>query len=271
MKNISTKHFLRINAPVLILLLFVSFLLYGFATGIDGLTLKTSTNGCSCHSPTASTSVIVFLTGPDSVVIGTTVNYTVEISEANKTGAGVDIAARIGSLGVVTPSLHLSNGELVHNSNITMTNHAVVLTFSYTAPGTLTTDTIFATGLATNSNNQSNGDIWNWATNKRIIVRSPLGITPISGQIPSDYTLAQNYPNPFNPSTNISFSLPKSSFTKLEVIDLGGKVVDNLVNETLEAGAYRINWNAGSLASGIYFYKIEADGFSESRKMILVK
>ena len=86
-----------------------------------------------------------------------------------------------------------------------------------------------------------------------------------------DYTLEQNYPNPFNPSTNISFTLPKSSYTKLTIYNQTGEVVTQLVNQQLEAGSYIYNWNAEGKSSGIYFYELQADGYIQTKKMSLLK
>jgi len=83
--------------------------------------------------------------------------------------------------------------------------------------------------------------------------------------------LSQNFPNPFNPATRIAFSLPKSSVTKIDVIDITGRVVENLVNESLNAGEYVVNWNANNNSSGVYFYRITANGYSETKKMSLIK
>ncbi|MGB3016723.1 MAG: T9SS type A sorting domain-containing protein, partial [Ignavibacteria bacterium] len=99
----------------------------------------------------------------------------------------------------------------------------------------------------------------------------PVGITPISSEVPDNFVLNQNYPNPFNPSTNITFSIPKSSFVTLKVYDISGKEVSVLVNENLQSGTYNADWNASGFATGLYFYTIEADGFRQTRKMILTK
>lgn len=85
------------------------------------------------------------------------------------------------------------------------------------------------------------------------------------------FELKQNYPNPFNPSTTINFSIPKSGFVKLAIFDLLGKEVVSLVNETRSAGNYEINFNASSLSSGIYIYKITSGEFTASKQMILIK
>ena len=97
------------------------------------------------------------------------------------------------------------------------------------------------------------------------------GVNILSNEIPSKFSLSQNYPNPFNPNTNIEFALPEKSFVKLKVFDFLGREVSELVNENLSAGIYRYNFNGINLASGMYFYKLETEKFSETKKMILVK
>ncbi len=98
-----------------------------------------------------------------------------------------------------------------------------------------------------------------------------IGIQQISTSLPDKFYLSQNYPNPFNPNTNIEFSLPQKSFVKLKVFDLLGREIANLVNENLSAGSYKYDFNASALPSGIYFYKLETENFSETRKMVLIK
>lgn len=98
-----------------------------------------------------------------------------------------------------------------------------------------------------------------------------LGITPVSTEIPNSYSLNQNYPNPFNPETNIKFNIPKEGFVKLSVYDGVGREVSSLVNESLKAGEYEVNFNALGLTSGAYFYKLAVNDFIQTKKMILVK
>ena len=86
-----------------------------------------------------------------------------------------------------------------------------------------------------------------------------------------DYTLYQNYPNPWNPSTNIKYSIPKTSQVSIKVYDIIGNEIKTLVNEDKPAGAYELTWNAGNLPSGIYFYRLQAGSFIETKKMILLK
>jgi len=104
-----------------------------------------------------------------------------------------------------------------------------------------------------------------------------LTMTPMSsvqnnaGVIPGKYSLAQNYPNPFNPVTKISFDIPKQGLVNLKVYDVLGREVRVLVNEVKAAGSYSIDFNATEFASGVYFYRIESNGFTDVKRMILIK
>lgn len=98
------------------------------------------------------------------------------------------------------------------------------------------------------------------------------GQDPLSNEIPAGFKLNQNFPNPFNPSTVINYELPKISSVSLIIYDLGGKEISRLINgDVKQAGRYSIQFNSANLASGVYFYRLTADNYSESRKMLLVK
>jgi photosystem II stability/assembly factor-like uncharacterized protein len=88
---------------------------------------------------------------------------------------------------------------------------------------------------------------------------------------PITFALDQNYPNPFNPSTTINYSLPSNEYVTLKVYNLLGEEVAILVNEEKPQGTYELKWNAPNLPSGIYFYKLQAGNFVETKKMILLK
>jgi len=96
-------------------------------------------------------------------------------------------------------------------------------------------------------------------------------VTVLNTEIPGSYELSQNYPNPFNPSTKIKFDIQKTSDIKLSVYDLQGKLVKTLVEGNLKAGSYETKWNASGFPSGIYFYRLEAEGNVFSKRMMLVK
>jgi hypothetical protein len=99
---------------------------------------------------------------------------------------------------------------------------------------------------------------------------APARIEQISSSTPNTFLLEQNYPNPFNPSTTIRYQLPVASMVKLEVYDVLGKKVVTLVSERQSAGYYQFIWNASGLSSGTYFYRLQAGGFVETKKMMLV-
>ncbi len=98
-------------------------------------------------------------------------------------------------------------------------------------------------------------------------------VTTIKNDSPRTYnfTLHQNYPNPFNPTTTISYSLEKSGFVKLNVYDLLGREVGNLINKEQAMGNYKVEFNASSLTSGVYFYRLQSGDFVEAKKLILLR
>ncbi|MBL8016896.1 MAG: T9SS type A sorting domain-containing protein, partial [Ignavibacteria bacterium] len=97
------------------------------------------------------------------------------------------------------------------------------------------------------------------------------GVNPVNNTVPEVYSLSQNYPNPFNPSTNIKFAIPQAGNVKMVVFDVLGREVVTLVNEFRQAGNYVVDFNASALSSGVYFYRIDAGNFTQTKKMLLVK
>ena len=97
------------------------------------------------------------------------------------------------------------------------------------------------------------------------------GVEKTSNEIPNHYSLNQNYPNPFNPSTTINYSIPELSFVTLKIYNVLGSEVATLVNEEKPIGNYKVKFDATVLPSGIYFYKLQAGNFVETKKMILLK
>ncbi|HRI85574.1 MAG TPA: T9SS type A sorting domain-containing protein, partial [Ignavibacteria bacterium] len=88
---------------------------------------------------------------------------------------------------------------------------------------------------------------------------------------PDKFHLSQNYPNPFNPITKIAYSIPVSGIVTIKIFDITGREIKTLVNEFRNAGSYEIEFDGGGLSSGVYYYKLETNNFSETRKMILIK
>ena len=98
-----------------------------------------------------------------------------------------------------------------------------------------------------------------------------VGIEDLDDQLPKKFELFQNYPNPFNPVTKIKYSIPKTSHVKIEIYSILGHKISTLVNEDKPPGYYTIEFDASSLASGFYIYRLQANGFNAVKKMMLIK
>ncbi len=141
---------------------------------------------------------------------------------------------------------------------------------------------VFASGFLTPSANQDGEAFGIYAalpdgTVIGLPAASTSAATSIAGQGLSslttidDFALNQNYPNPFNPSTTIAFALPTESNVTLKVYDVQGREVATLVNDRMDAGQHSVNFDASNIATGVYFYRIEAGSFQAIRRMMLVK
>ena len=151
------------------------------------------------------------------------------------------------------------------------------LTYDDTAPWPLQADGIGAT-LALNSPELDNAIAQNWSAS--IKHGSPGSVNQIITavealafeSIPGSFLLEQNYPNPFNPATTISFQIPNRNHVRIKIFDIMGREVVTLIDKEFEAGIHHINWNASANnASGVYFYRLWTNGFSQIRRMLLLK
>ena len=98
-----------------------------------------------------------------------------------------------------------------------------------------------------------------------------ISVQNISTEIPDNFRLNQNYPNPFNPITNIEFSIPKQANVNITVYDALGKLVASLLDQRLSAGTYKVDFDGAGYSSGVYFYRLETEGFVETKSMVLLK
>ena len=160
-----------------------------------------------------------------------------------------------------------TNGELGVFSTLTQVNNPL------TNPGSNLNGLVDA-GFR-NVNNDSCLTIWGGTSGSGCYVTGGcsgpfIGINS-SNTRTDGYELAQNYPNPFNPSTKINYTIPLRSSVSITVFDVLGKEIGNLVNEIQTAGNHSIEFNGVNLPSGVYYYKIEANDFIDTKKMILVK
>jgi hypothetical protein len=245
----------------------ISFLFYASSTGITGTTLKNGV-GCDCHGTTPSNQVLVSISGPDQIEAGEDATYTLTITGGTLTAGGTNIAASAGTLSPEN-GLKLVGSELTHTSPRQAVSGSVSWTFKYRAPETVGVQTLFANGNSVNLNGQSTGDLWNFAPSKTINV---VGVTSVEDKAQiTDFYLNQNYPNPFNPSTKISFTLKEAASVKLDVYSSTGEKIAELLNGEKGSGSHYIDFNGEGFASGIYYYKLEANGISEMKKMIMLK
>lgn len=121
------------------------------------------------------------------------------------------------------------------------------------------------TGKSNNSTYSSSAGFWYQHINSLTRVKE------IEAAIPKKFQLYQNFPNPFNPSTTIQFALPKKAKVLMTLYDILGREVTTLINEEREAGIHQVIFQANELSSGIYFYRIQADQFHQTKKLILMK
>jgi hypothetical protein len=109
----------------------------------------------------------------------------------------------------------------------------------------------------------------------RGVWRRPLseleGVSKEVLDLPREFSLSQNYPNPFNPSTTINYSIGKEGHAKITVYNIIGSKVAVIVDENKSAGSYSVQFNSGNLSTGVYFYKLESDGYSDIKKLVVIK
>ena len=118
-------------------------------------------------------------------------------------------------------------------------------------------------------------DLSEWGVRNLRFAPQRIRVAPEIGEIIGSYDLKQNFPNPFNPITAIEYSLPSRSEVSLIIFNLRGQEIARLVDEEKPAGAHTVRWNASNVASGIYFYRLQAGpqagGFVQTKKMVLLK
>jgi hypothetical protein len=110
-----------------------------------------------------------------------------------------------------------------------------------------------------------------WSDTITVNIPPPVGVEDIISSIPTEFGLYQSYPNPFNPTTTIGYSIPELSFVTLRLFDVLGNEITILVNEEKPVGNYEVEFEASNLSSGIYFYRLQAGDFVDTKKMVLLK
>lgn len=254
-----------------------------FRDGIVGLTKKDGNlTGCVCHGFKPDTTVFVKIEGPLNVRQNDTVIYFLKIANGPAQAGGCDISTSLGNIytSVLDTSLRRAESfpgsgfELTHRYPKLFSGDTLTFTFKYIAPDSFNVvDTIFANANSVNNDTTSENDHWNYAENFLINITPSSGINHNEATVKS-FELKQNYPNPFNPETKISFHLNNASDMSLLIYDVRGKEVAKLIdNKFYSSGNYFVTFNAGqyNISSGVYFYKLTAGEFAETKSMVLLK
>jgi len=235
-------------------------------------------NGCACHALERDLNVYVWVEGPDTLEEGETGFYRMFMTGGPAEGGGYNVAGRFGEM-VLVDSLSfqhpLSMNELTQAFTLPFptTQDTIYWDFGYTASETDGEwDTIYSCGISLVWDSIPDPlDRWNFGP--KFPVRILDGVTDLNDEFNSinSYILYQNYPNPFNPSTTINFYLPVDSNVKLDIYNINGEVILNLINQSLSSGNHTVNFNAENLSSGVYYYSLKTDKSYIVKKMLLLK
>ena len=273
----------KIKLNILLLITFLSIIVYAFKvqypTGIVGLTEKDGALGCICHNFEKTDSVFAWIDGPDSVVLGNTVEYKLYLTGGPAVEGGFNLATLFGKvypLDSLTQRMEYVQGDtqLTHTQPLNFTGDTIFWRFVYTAPDSALVDTIYSVVNSVNGDgNPTDADKWNFGRKFSItIYDSPISVKDNFVEV-KDFILYQNYPNPFNPTTKISWQSPISSHQTLKIYDLLGNFIATLVDDYRAAGVYEIDFDATkfNLTSGVYLISLSAGNFRKTKKIVLMK
>jgi hypothetical protein len=208
-----------------------------------------------------------YLGTQDIINKGTTSFAATILGIWSSTNNGVNwVQTSFGNNGVKSLESYYQNifAGSVNNGFYVSTNNGVNWTQRNEGLGNVTINSLAIVGNTIFAATDGNG-LWKRPLSEIV------GILNISTEIPSKYSLGQNYPNPFNPICNVQFTMCNAENVKFVVYDVQGREVQTLVNERLQPGTYEIKFDGSMLNSGVYFYKLTTGGFTETKKMLLLK
>ncbi|GMU96767.1 MULTISPECIES: choice-of-anchor V domain-containing protein [Ignavibacterium] len=270
------------KTTVLLAIIFFSVLIYAFGvhypTGIVGLTEKDGAIGCLCHNFEKSDSVLVWIEGPDSLVIGSSAEYKLFLFGGPAIKGGFNAATLEGKLypiDTLTQRMVYVEGDtqLTHTQPLNFDGDTIFWKFIYEAPDSETIDTIYSVANSVDGDgNPNDTDKWNFGRKFTItIYDSPISVEP--DNINADvFALNQNYPNPFNPSTNFSWQSSIPGKTTLKLYDIKGNEIETIVSGFYEPGFYSVSYIANSsMTSGVYLLKLSVGSYSQVKKIVLMK
>ncbi len=229
--------------------------------------------GCVCHTIDQDTTVLTRVEGPKTLRPGETAMYRVWVSRGPALGGGFNVASRFGSLATVDSTVLWLDNELTQKFPLAMQpgDTAIHWDFYYTAPVNKLRDTIYSVGLSTNHDYIPN-EFDLWAYGPKFVVEIARNATSVDDDmIPTELAIQGNYPNPFNPSTTIVWVTPEQAETKITLFDAAGREVGVYEVGVSSTGRNEFTLNASSLASGLYFYRIESGVYTAVNKLTLLK
>jgi hypothetical protein len=281
----------------LLAFIFIAFVSIVIVANVDEINLIGCTElngyGCVCHTVEQDTSVSVWVEGPDSLLVGQTGIYRMFMAGGPAEAGGYNVAGRFGEMVLVdTLSFQhpLSLNELTQAFSLpfpTMQD-TIYWEFGYKVlDASNQWDTIYSCGLSLVWDSIPDfHDRWNFGPKFPVKILAVTNNDDKNNQ-PTDFILFQNYPNPFNPSTKIRFVIPNevrnlkdfssqaprndNLLASLKIYDALGNEITTLVNEEKSPGEYEVNFDAAGLTSGLYFYRLTAGSFSETKKMLLLR
>ena len=271
--------------PLSLIVLLVPVLALAYSTGPpDGRTgapgEQTCYNGCHSTFPLNSGDGSLSISGPDFFLAGETYTITVEISDPGQMRWGFEFTPLDQGSITITDATNTQMSSFGGNTYVKHTstgthagtpNGPVSWSFDWTAPSAdpPSTITFYAAGNGANNNGANTGDYIYTTSFTTTLITSAVDDDPFAA-LPAHIS-SGNYPNPFNAVTTISYNLPVSGHTTLEIYNLQGQKVETLVDDIQAPGEYNVSWDAGDVPSGLYFYRLTVGDNSVTNKMTLLK
>ena len=265
----------------LLAFLFLAFVSAGIIANIDDTQLINCTElnglGCVCHTTERDTLVKVWVEGPESLYIGQTGLYKMFMVGGPAEAGGYNVAGRFGEMVLVDTfsfqhPLVLNELTQAFSLPFPTPQDTIYWEFGYKALQTSPEwDTIYSCGLSLVWDTIPDfHDRWNFGLKFPVRVLSATDVND-DFRLPEEFVLYQNYPNPFNPTTSIEYVVGSIEYVSLKVYDVLGNEIATLVNEEKPVGNYQLEFDGANLPSGIYYYRLETGGPSETKKMMLLK
>ena len=265
----------------IIILFFIVLIVYASNGNKDSIALIGGTelngNGCVCHTTVRDYSVNVWVEGPDTLHAGEMGLYKMFLYGGPAEGGGYNVAGRFGEMELVDTLSYrhpLALNELTQAFPLPFPTpeDTIYWAFGYVPSDSSETDTIYSCGLSLVFDGIPDSlDRWNFGPKFPIVVLPNVTSIDDANNGINNFRLFQNYPNPFNPATKIQYEVGSKQFVSLKVFDVLGNEVADLVNEEKSAGFYTVQFNAGTLAGGIYFLQLRTKNYADTKKMVLLK